>query len=83
MILIIMKKKMILMINWMCLVTIDSFLKIVKLGIELKQYKQCIIILKNLINSNDSIGECWALSALCFYKLNAKSLEVNEVLSIQ
>eukprot|EP01083_Nonionella_stella_P192683 712120_1 len=34
--------------------TIDSFLKIVKLGIELKQYKQCLIILKNLINSNDS-----------------------------
>ena len=52
--------------------TIDSFLKIVKLGIELEQYKPCIRVLKGLMNANDEIGESWALGAFCHYKLNNK-----------
>ena len=52
--------------------TIDSFLKIVKLGIELEQYKPCLRVLKLLVNANDEIGECWALGAFCHYKLDNK-----------
>lgn len=49
--------------------TIDSFMKIVKLGIELEQYQPCIRVLKSLVNANEEIGECWALGAFCHYKV--------------
>lgn len=52
--------------------SIDSFMKIVKLGIELEQYSPCIQVLKSLINANDEVGECWALGAFCHYKSNNK-----------
>ena len=50
--------------------SIDSFMKIVKLGIELEQYQPCIRVLRSLVNANEEIGECWALGSFCHYKLN-------------
>eukprot|EP01083_Nonionella_stella_P051288 136166_1 len=50
----------------------DSLLKIVKLGIELEQYQQSLVLLQGLVNANDGIGEFWALGAFCFYKLDKK-----------
>ena len=52
--------------------TIDSFLKIIKLGIELEQYDLCVRVLKGMIKFDDGIGESWALGALVFYKLDRK-----------
>merc|ERR1712083_611100 len=51
--------------------SVDSFLKIAKLGIELEQYEQSLLLLKKLVFVNDGIGESWALGAFCFYKLGA------------
>lgn len=53
-------------VNGLC---IDSFLKIAKLGIELEQFEQSLLVLKKLVFVNDRIGESWALGSFCFYKL--------------
>merc|ERR1712129_450 len=48
--------------------SIDLFLKICKLGIELSEYEQTMLVLRKLVFVNDALGEIWALGALCLHK---------------
>merc|ERR1712129_452839 len=48
--------------------SIDLFLKICKIGIELSEYEQTMLVLRNLVFVNDALGEIWALGALCLHK---------------
>ncbi|ETO02132.1 hypothetical protein RFI_35303, partial [Reticulomyxa filosa] len=49
--------------------TIDSFLKLAKLGMELNEFDNVLKIVYGVLQCDDNVGEAWALGSLAHYRL--------------